>query len=330
MRVLHVNEVARAGSSLVREARSRGLEWRLLDTVRLKRQGRSFTAFAERGTKGAQWAARLHAQARAADVVHIHGANVVSHTRWAVKHYVLHLHGTDIRTAQYDLRFRDSIRRAVDEAQLVYYVTPDLREHVRDLRPDAELFPVVADTTNVPDSRGSTSPSKVVFPSRWDASKGGDEQLRIAAEVVRVSENASVEGLAWGENWREAEALGIAMRPRMGHLDYLDWLASATVAVGQTAGILSVSELEAMAAGVPTVAPLRPEWYDGSHPSMRDVPVFGGERGPTEMLPSQIAREVGRLLESPVVTSARSWVESHHGPARAVDRLNAAYQQLQR
>lgn len=330
MRVLHVNEVARAGSSMVREARARGLDWGLLDTVRLDHRGRSFAALAERGVKGAQWAANLKAQVRAADVVHIHGANVVAHTRWAAKQYVLHLHGTDIRTAQYDLRHRDSVRRAVEEAQLVYYVTPDLWEHVRGLRPDAELFPVVADTTGVPLSKADTSHLKVVFPSRWDASKGGEEQLRVAAEVVRVSGSAAVEGLAWGESWRNAEALGITMRPRMSHVEYLNWLASATVAVGQIAGILSVSELEAMAAGVPTVAPLKPEWYDGSDTSMRDIPVFGGARGSDDQLASQIGLEVQRLLESPMVTDARGWVETHHGPRRAVDRLLAAYARLRK
>lgn len=328
MRVLHVNEVARAGSSLVREAKSRGLDWRLLDSVRLNRSGRGMAALAERGLKGAKWAAQLQAQARAADIVHVHGANVVAHTRWAAKRYVLHLHGTDIRTAQYDPRHRDSIRRAVEEAQLVYYVSPDLWEHVKDIRPDAELFPVIADTTSVPSATAASAQKRVVFPSRWDASKGGGEQLRVAAEILRHSGSAVLEGLAWGENWQKAEALGIAMRPKMSHDEYLDWLASGTVAVGQIAGILSVSELEAMAAGVPLVAPLRPEWYDGSDASMRDIPVFGGSRGTEESLPLQIALEVQRLLESPVITDARSWVEEYHGPGRAVDRLTAAYARI--
>ena len=97
---------------------------------------------------------------------------------------------------------------------------------------------------------------KVFFPSRWDASKGGDALLETAAEVLSAvgrSDKVDVVGLDWGDRAPEAAALGIKLLPKMTKSAFLRELSSAHVAVGQVTGLLGVSELQAMGIGVPLI-----------------------------------------------------------------------------
>lgn len=93
MKVLHVNNIARIGSALVRQARSRGLDWSLYDTARTDPRWSARTRALRRALRGAAWETGLARRALGTDLLDVHGATVTAHTRWLRLPYVLHLHG---------------------------------------------------------------------------------------------------------------------------------------------------------------------------------------------------------------------------------------------
>lgn len=330
MRVLHVNDVARIGSALVAEATRQGLDWSLYDTARVDPSWSPGTRALRRALRGAAWEAGLLRRAVRADLLSIHGATVTAHTRWLRRPYTLHLHGTDIRERRYEERWAALVTSAVRKAQDVYYTTPDLAEHVLDLRADATLQPVIVDVSEMPEATAATTGRpRILFPSRWDPAKGGERQLELLRALrARLGDDVVLEGLDWGANARlAARDHGVRLLGRMSHEAYARWLASGTLAVGQLTGTMGVSELEALATGVPLVMPLNRHWYDGAHETTAQVPVLGGPTDPTDLVRAAL-QGVLDALGGAAPAGGRAWVRSHHGPQRAVARLAERYAAL--
>lgn len=323
--VLHINDVARIGTHLCVQARREGLDWSLVRLARTDPCWRGWKKTLGRAWRGAAWEARLGRAAWGVDLINLHGGNIRRHTGWLPHPYVLHLHGSDVRTVRVESEAqRRVIDGAIERAREVYYTTPDLREPTCRLRPDALLQPVVVDVNELPTCSSGGVPT-VVFPSRWDRAKGGDLQLEVARQLRRaLGQHVRFEGLDWGEGAAlAARQAGVTLVPRMSHARYIEWLSRGTVAVGQVAGILSVSELEVMGMDIPLVAPLNPLWYDGSHESLTDVPVGCGPVEARHAVDAVVAA-TRELLENPILP-ARGWVEKIHGPRAAVSRLRGRY-----
>lgn len=329
MRVLHVNDIANIGTYLVREARRRGLDWGLLPIARVDPRWSARARGVRRALRGANWELRLASNALPSDLLHVHGATVDAHTWWVPRPMALHLHGSDARLARYDPNRRRCVERAIARAALVFYTTPDLAEHVLDLRPDALLHPVVVDVAAVPRVHALPETGPIIFPSRWDESKGGDRLLAALRAVRSAAPNARIEGIDWGERAKEAADLGVRLIPRMDHEEYLSWLSTARLAVGQATGVMGASELETMATGIPLIMPLLGRWYSGGEPSTCDVPVLGARVDQLEDIPGAVREAVveGLRWESP--TNASAWVSAHHGPVQAVDSLVETYTRLE-
>jgi hypothetical protein len=230
---------------------------------------------------------------------------------------VLHCHGSDVRTAQYEPGRGDDIRAGLRAAEAVFYSTPDLVEHVLPWRPDAILLPVPVDVADLPPWQPQPGRPQVVFASRWEPVKGLDVQLETARLIASaLGDSAEVVGLDWGAGAAAAAASGVRLVPRMDHESFLGLLAGATVVVGQAAGILSSSELEALGSGVPLVvpAPLVPTMQ-------APAPVFGGD--PASAAEATRALVHGEAGHDPLL--ARAWVEQVHGVQRAVDVVAEVY-----
>ena len=160
---------------------------------------------------------------------------------------------------------------------------------------------------------------RVIFPSRWDASKGGDTLLQVAADVVAAvggPNGADIVGLDWGDRAAEAAELGVRLIPKMPKQQFLQEIAQAHVAVGQVAGILATSELEAMGIGVPTIFA---DQVDGYSADLATISVSRSDVG-------QAAREA---LADPVTTSQKlqgpEYIRVHHGAAGMIPTLEAGY-----
>lgn len=323
-RVLHLGDPARTATLLTEAAREEGLTWRVLQ---LARPGTGpLPAVLDRAVRGALWETRLLAERVRARRVHLHSALALPHVSWALGDYALHLHGTDIRTRVYEDRHRETVLRAVDRARVVFYSTPDLAEHVGGLRDDALLVPVPVPMGRPDPTELPTRGDYVFFPSRWEDVKGGRTQIEAAVELRRaLPADIALVGLDWGPLADEARDAGVELLPKMPNPQFRAMVAGARLCIGQTAGIMSASELESLALDTPIVVPLNPEWYDGSHASLVDPPVLGGTALPARGhdVAALAAAAVTGQIAAP--TGTRTWVERHHSPRAALREVLQGY-----
>ena len=269
VRVLHVNDAAFTGQRILERAARDGQPWRFLPRAIADPAWSGPVGRLRFAARGAAWVARLALAASQVDLLHIHSGAMLKHTRFVPKAFVLHLHGTDIRTLQYDPAWRDSIRWGVRTARAVLYSTPDLAEHILPHRPDAIYLPVPVTLSDLP-GRAAVPEHRVFFCSRWEEVKGLKDQLLIARALVQaLPPGYEVTGLDWGPGAAQAREAGVRLVPRMPHDAYLAFIAASAAVVGQSAGILSSSELEALGIGVPLYAALKPGYYP-------DAPPVGG------------------------------------------------------
>jgi glycosyltransferase involved in cell wall biosynthesis len=320
VRALHVNDCAFTAAHLVPEAQSRGLPWSFQPVAASGRTWSGPVAKAQRAALGAAWLARLGARAARNDLLHVHSGSVVQHTRLVPKRFALHLHGTDIRSLQYDPRWQGVLDYGLRHAIAVFYSTPDLAAHAMPHRADATYVPVPIDIAELPVARPADGVPQVVIASRWEPVKGLEHQLETAERVARaVADRARVIGLDWGPAAHEARAVGVELVPTRPHADYLSLLAGATVVIGQAGGILSASELEAIGSGVPVVVPVPLPLYDAVRP-----PVFGDS--PESAAEAAVAVVEGTLTHDGA--AARAWVEQQHRPGLGVDIVSEVYDGL--
>ena len=317
---LHVNDAAFTAERLVRRAKERGYAWDFLPRAFSEPSWVGFRGHMRRTLTGAAWASRLAVEARRHAIVHVHSATTLPHTRALARRYVLHCHGSDVRTAQYEPGRGKDIRAGIRAAEAVFYSTPDLAQHVLPWRPDAILLPVPVDVADLPRWQPQSRRPQVVFASRWEPVKGLGMQLETARLITAaLGDSADVVGLDWGPGAPAAAASGVRLVPRMEHASFLRLLAGATVVVGQAAGILSSSELEALGSGAPLVVPAPLVPADGSAP-----PVLGGD--PATAADAARALVQGEVVHEP--DAGRSWVESEHGVQRAVDVVATVYRRV--
>ncbi|WDF32394.1 hypothetical protein PTW37_10995 [Arthrobacter agilis] len=321
-RVVHVNDCAFYAQRILATASKDGLPWSYYPRAVANYPVTGLVGRARYGWDGVRWLGGLARRALTSDLLHVHSGSVTQHTRFVPKKYVLTLHGTDIRTLQYQERWRKVILDGVRKAEAVMYTTPDLREHILPHRPDAVYLPVSIDLGGLPQAVAtSRDRPRVFFVSRWDESKNAEGQMELARELLKIDGRAfDVVGLDWGPQAIDAQRAGVRLVPRMSHAEYLDYIGTSHAAIGQSAGILAASELEAMALGVPLFITLTPGFYPP------DIPV--GQEGceSPQAMAELIAAE---LSDSESLRSrgaaGRSWIAAHHDPVASVERLRTIY-----
>lgn len=318
LRALHLNDCAFVGQNIVEAADRAGLRWRLLtpeQTWPRVIQGRTQPTRIE----NYRTLARIARHVAWSQVVHVHFATTVRRLRPPYiprRPYILHLHGTDIRTLWKDPVRGPSIQSAIDGARHVFYSTRDNEENATTARPDAEYLPVFVDAPRLPEWHPQ---GYVAFSSRWEDVKGLSDMLK----VVRGLSAAGIEmrGLDWGPGAPEAAELGVRLMPKMPHADFLRFLAGASAVVGQASSILSVSELEAMAIGAPLAAV-------GTHlpgPDGEPIPVREGTV--SEVVDAVIADAADPESASAALDS-RAWTLTHHTADRYIPRISEVYRSI--
>jgi hypothetical protein len=316
---LHVNDCASTAAQLIGEAARHGMRWDLLPLASGVVTGPGALGLAQKAAFGAGWVAGLAIESRRHDIVHVHSAGILKHARFGVRRYVLHCHGTDVRTQQYQPAWQKPIRDGLLRAEAVFFSTPDLAEHVVPHRADAVYLPVPIDTDLLPRWSPAQRP-RVVFASRWGDDKGGVAQIDLAAEVVAaVGDRADVIGLDWGPRAGEARRAGVQLVPRLDRPAYLELLASAHAVVGQSAGILAASELEALGAGAPLVMPVPLPLYAADPP-----PVLGDSE------PSATDAVVALVTDASAhdATVGQDYVARVHGVGRAWATVMDSYERV--
>lgn len=316
-RVLHLFDCADVASTLVTYGKMDGLPWDHLPVRDTSDDSRKLIRLRSVGL----WTGRRVIRTAQADLLHIHfGTRLDVVAGRQRKPFVVHYHGTDIRTFYYDPSQRDKIQWGADNAAAVVYSTPDLKPHAEAARSDAVYLPNPVNLAELPSWDPSNAPL-VVFASRWEGSKGGEQQLESLEEIRRaVGPQVRLQGLDWGEGAAAARERGVELVPRMSKPDYLRWLANAHCVVGQMSGSLGMSELQALGIGVPLLANLGEGYYPGPLPA-----VTGDDKG-------SLAAGVLGILDDPLAAAERlqprRWVETHHHPDLIVKRLAEIYRGL--
>lgn len=227
--------------------------------------------------------------------------------------YVLHLHGTDIRSIWPDPVRGRAIQAYIDGAAHVYYSTPDNEENARAARADAEYLPVFVDPRQLPRWHPE---GYVAFASRWEDVKGLPEMLQVAGRLVRAG--LDVRGLDWGPGAAEAARIGVTLVRKAPHAGYLRFLAGANVVVGQASKILSVSELEAMAIGVPLAAV--GEHFTG--PDGSSLPI---RQGTIADVADAVIADFADPGGAATALGSKEWSLTHHTADRYIPSVLAAY-----
>ena len=312
IRVTHLFDCADVGKSLVTAGRGEGEPWRII-------QG----PWTRGGTKAAYYRFRFE-QVTAYPRTQLWHVNMGGRARWArgrfARPYALTLHGTDIRENYWQEQHHAVMKEDIDRAGHVWYTTPDLREKAEKARADAEYCPVPLTMSELPAWSPAVRP-RVFFPSRWDSSKGGDAWIQTAREVAQALKGRDVDlvGLDWGDRAPEAAAAGIQLLPKMPKAQFLIELSKAHVAVGQIAGILAASELEAMGIGVPTIFADQADGYP------KDLATVSVSR-------ADVAQAVVESLTDPLELSRRldgpGYIRRTHAATTLLPMLNAGYKKV--
>ena len=244
--------------------------------------------------------------------------------------WVLHLHGTDIRQDLASRWLGPVVRRSIQSADRVLVATRDLLPAVTTLRSDAEWFPsplpigAFGPLEPTPE-RDPSEPVQVFFCSRWDESKGADELLRAAGELVASHPDWDVVGLDWGRHAAQAGRLGVRLLPLLTSRELRAQLDRADVVVGQVhLGELGLTDLEAMLRRRPLVARYTAGDFEGEA-----LPIWNTTEAPVvDHVEAIVAAGPDDPLVRARTSDAREWVRRHHHPLALYARLKRTYAAL--
>ncbi|WP_458115308.1 glycosyltransferase family 4 protein [Arthrobacter sp. D2-10] len=319
IRALHIHDAASTARNLVDHANETGQSWTTTDIPWYYRKvWAGPLKHPALRARPVLWDGTLALKSTQTDVVHLHTGGLSPHMRWVRRPWVLHLHGTDVRSRQYE-GWGDKLHFGAQHAAAVLYSTPDLLSHVRNINPRSEAiyFPVPVRLDQAPD--WSPVPNRVIFASRWEEVKGSEAQIEVARRLRSELPEAELLGLDWGEDADAARAAGVELVPRMPYQEYKAWLGSAAVVVGQMTSILAGSELEALSIGVPLVSSASHEFY----------PDLVRLSGPT---PEGVAQAAADILADPEQGSRRQagkkFIAQHHDVRVGVQSLLELYGRL--
>lgn len=321
MRILHVNDVASVGAILVRASGGRdGLFQPALR--RFFPRGRPGDArfLAARALDPAHL--RLAYRSGSYTHVHVHYGTFAYLAELAGLPYSLHVHGGEVTIHPFEGGLKHRLaQRGIARATRVAVSTPDLLAPILRLRPDAIYIPNPMEVPPAAPRRAARERPRLLMLSKMDPNKGWPAQVALMRSLVETLPGLSFSFLEKGdlperERRRFAAdliALGGTILPWMERPVFLATLSEMDFAIGQLAiGSMGMSEMEAMASGVPTVANVREHVAIGHQP-----PVIAPDGAATE-----VARLWGATTERLAFAEAgRRYIAQMHEPAKALEQL---------
>ncbi len=323
LQIVQVNDVAAVASTLTRGLRAAGHDARF---VELAKYGARWpypwkaAAFPARFASLAVLGLRLRLSA--ADLVHVHYASQAILGRLSGRPYVVHCHGTDIRSSTPRTRWGRAIAPGLANAAGVLYSTPDLEPWARTFRRDASFLPNPIDTDQFRPGQADTV-TDVLISTRLDALKGADAILETVAVLRRLRPRTTFTVVDHGSRRGELrKTVGTAAQfvDPLAHDRMPALLARHSIFLGQFGlGTIGQAEFEALACGIPAVARLLdPSQFEDP------PPIVNAPNGATA------AREIADLLDAPddraaLALKSRNWVVRHRSVPVVVGLLLDRY-----
>lgn len=248
------------------------------------------------------------------DLVHIHWASYGIFGLFSKIPFIVHCHGSDVRTRLSHPFFRPLLSASLRQAAAVLCVTPDLLPVVRMVRPDASFSPGPIDTVAfAPIGEQDAAPAHpwtILLFSRLDPDKGSDIAVEGIARFQRRHREVRVQLLDWGplrERYKQRYARDFDFIPPVPAHHVPQLLASADVIVGQFAfGALGLSELQAMSCAKPVICAF---CYADAYP----IPPPLCQAGTAEEVDAQLEDLFGEPARGRELgQQARAWILAHH------------------
>lgn len=265
------------------------------------------------------------------DIIHIHFGSFVYLPLLARVPYYLHIHGTDVREYINWPILGFVIRKGIENAHKVLFSTPDLKTLIINYRADAIFFPNPVDTEKFqPAIMDSEDDLFDVFSiSKIDRYKGVESIFNCIDLLINDKPHVKIGMFGFGNLTKAAnELLNNHNKDRNVHIvakvlhDQMPCLINQSkVILGQMGtGILTCSELEAMACGKPVICNFKYEkFYKASPPIIYAENAYDAKNRIVEMLENfTLAQNIGEL--------AREWVIHHFDKKVVAKKLLSIYQ----
>jgi glycosyltransferase involved in cell wall biosynthesis len=316
MRIAEINDIASVASEIGAGLRARGHEVTLfhprLVGANLHPQVKPVTA----PIRALDWLDLIRRiRAGHFDLVHIHYAYLGNVGALGGFPYILHCHGTDLRSGT--VVTRPLIRNALKEARHVFYSTPDLAAYVNRVRQDGEFLPNPIDTTQFRSITPARDRSNVFLCCSLTDVKGAPRLLKACAKLA--AERPDIRIKAYGDgNYAPAfqELPNVTLVAHQPRWKLPGIINQHGIVLGQMKlGSAGMAELEAMACGRPVVT-----WFNELHAYDVPPPYVSAVDG------YDIAVAIANLADNPDLREelgekGRQWVLEHHGLEPVVDRV---------
>jgi glycosyltransferase involved in cell wall biosynthesis len=255
------------------------------------------------------------------DIVHIHWLAQGIVGLLIGQPFFAQAHGSDLHLNLRNPVYRRVTKAVLDRAKLVFFVTPNLPAYMKGYEAKLRYLP---NPVHVDGIASSVTPparvAKVLIFTRLDPVKGVE---RIFPAVAELSKAVQLTALDWGPLARQyVQRYGSSVQfvPPVPHAEIGSFLQRFDLVIGQMGqGILSLSEIEALAAGRPLITAVDWSLYDDDRP-----PVVRASS------PHEIIAAVEQLMSNPqrlasLSREGREWVRRNHSPSRHLQVLEASY-----
>ncbi len=325
MRILHINDIANVGATLVDGLTRLGHDAELRRLRLMAKRRSTLVKLLASPARLQEWLdVNRQVASGGYDIVHIHFAYLGWIGILGRYPYFLHCHGSDVRRDLHDRLRRWPIVTSLRRARAVLFVTPDLAPVVRPIRPDAIFLPDPVNTDRfAPNHTLAERRPRILIGSSLYPIKRVDIAFEAIRTLLARHPDVQVTAIDQGpERQRYYGTPGVTFVPPVPYQEMPALIQAHDLVVGQFGlGILSMVELESMACGKPVVCHFNyGDWY----PEL--PPVLSTNQ------PAQAADYLSALIEDPALRRqsgerGRAWVEEQHGYLTIAQRLEQIYRE---
>ncbi|HZZ33003.1 MAG TPA: glycosyltransferase family 4 protein [Phenylobacterium sp.] len=255
------------------------------------------------------------------DVVHIHWLTHGIVGVLSGRPFFAQAHGSDLHVNLDNPVYRRVTTSVLKHARKVFYVTPNLRSFLEDYDDKAIYLPNPVELRGI--AAGSVPPpavKKVLIFTRLDPVKGVEH---IFPAVERLAKSVELTGLDWGPLARDYVRRykdRVKFVKPIPHEEIGAFLREFDLVIGQMRqGILSLMEIEALAAGRPLVTDIDWSLYS------QDPPPVIAASGPDAIVAAveKVGNDPDALTR--LAREGREWVLRNHSYAHHLQLLESAY-----